>query len=217
MNKPSSGTLAIFGGSGATGQRVIEQAMTEGFRVRALVRNSQTFSPPSGAVEVLEGSLLNPVDIAHTLEGCDSVCCVFGPRPSSEDIFCALATRIIVEAMERQGSSRLICQTGAMIGDYPHNRTWPFQLMVRMFNRSNGAMAGDRAAQEKIVVESGLDWTLVKPPRLTDRPPTGGYLAGSRVKVGMLSAISRSAVAAFIVDQLTAQDHLQEAVFVSVQ
>jgi len=208
-------TIAMFGGSGATGRHVIEQAMNRGFRVRTLVRNSGAFSPQSRAVQVIEGSLLNPSDIEKTLEGCDSVCCVFGPRPPFRDIFCAEATRIIVEAMQGWGIDRLLCQTGAMIGAYRENRTWLFRLMVRMFNRSNGAMARDRAEQEHIIEESGLDWTLVKPPRLTDRPPAGKYLAGPGVTVGLLSAVARSDVAAFIVDQLQGSDYFGKAVFIS--
>jgi putative NADH-flavin reductase len=206
--------LAVFGGSGATGRRIIERAVAQGLQVRTLVRHSSAFEFPSDAVEVLVGSLQSPKDVERTLCDCDGICCVFGPRPPFTDIFCADSTRLIVEAMHRCKVNRIVCQTGAMIGDYRQNRTWPFRFMVWLFNRLNRAMAKDRADQERVIKESGLKWTIVKPPRLTDQPANGVYVAGPEVKVGLLSTISRVDIAMFMVNEVVAPNHIGEPVFI---
>jgi putative NADH-flavin reductase len=207
-------SLAVFGGSGATGRQIIQGAVAKGLRVRTLVREASAFESPSAAVEVVTGSLLNPGDVERTLRGCDAVCCAFGPPPPFTDIFCAHATRVIVQAMQRLNVSRILCQTGAMIGDYRQNRTNPFQTLVWLFHRCNRALAEDRARQERIIKESGLRWTIVKPPRLTNQPATGIYLAGVHVKVGLLSAISHADLAMFILNEGLAPMNIGRAVFI---
>jgi len=62
---------------------------------------------------------------------------------------------------------------------------------------------------------SGLNWTLAKPPRLMDAPPTGRVRAGPTLRVGLLSRISRSDLAGFLVDEMTHPWHLQQRVYVS--
>jgi uncharacterized protein YbjT (DUF2867 family) len=54
--------------------------------------------------------------------------------------------------------------------------------------------------QEKIVEESGLNWTLVRPPRLLDGPAMGRYRWGEPVGLG--AAIRRKDLAAFMLDRL---------------
>jgi putative NADH-flavin reductase len=207
-------SLAVFGGSGATGRQIIERAVIKGLRVRTLVRDPGTFEAPAAAVEVVTGSLLDPVDVERTLCGCDAVCCAFGPRLPFTGVFCAQATLVIIEAMQRCKVGRIICQTEAMIGNYPQNRTRPLQAMAWLFNKLDPTMAEDRTGQERVVMESGLKWTIVKPPRLTDHPATGIYHASPHVRLGLNSAISRADTAMFIIKELMAPEHVQETVFI---
>jgi putative NADH-flavin reductase len=70
---------------------------------------------------------------------------------------------------------------------------------------------------ERIVVASGLDWTIVRPPRLTNGPLTGRY----RVENGRLpgrsalASISRADVAHFLLSELENRTHLQHIVGVT--
>jgi putative NADH-flavin reductase len=169
--------------------------------------------PP--AVEAVRGELLDPVHVREVIAGSRAVCCVFGPRPPSTDVFCAQATGRIVEAMQGAGVRRLVCQTGAMIGEDAPNWTLPFRLMARLFRRQRPAVAEDRLRQELEVKASGLDWTLVKPPRLTDGPGCGRVVAGGDLRIGLMSKIARADLADFLVSECVTPSYVEHAVYVT--
>lgn len=216
MNTVPAGihTIAIFGGSGATGKSIIHHALIRGIKVRALVRNATSMDIQSGLIEVIEGSLTSADHVEFCLEGCSAAICVFGPRPPYADIFCEVATRTIVEAMRKLKIKRLVCQTGGMIGEYPANRTLPFKLMVAMFNRRLPLSASDRKEQEAAVKHSKLDWTIVKPSRLTNGSATGKWLVGPDVQVSLLSSITRDDLAEFLLQEILKPQFVGQAVFI---
>jgi hypothetical protein len=78
---------------------------------------------------------------------------------------------------------------------------------------AQGDMMADRAEQERLVRNSKLTWTLVKPPRLTD-DAAGDYDAGPDVSVGMSSHLSRGALARFLLRETSERAHPTQAVFV---
>lgn len=216
MNGAPEGThtIAIFGGSGATGTALIRHALIRGIKVRALVRNANAMNVKSGLVVATEGSLSSAAHVGLCLKGCDAAICVFGQRPPYNDVFCAAATRTIVASMQRLGIKRLVCQTGGMVGEYPANRTLPFRLMVAMFNRRLPLVANDRTGQETAVKRSGLDWTIVKPSRLTNGTANGKWLAGPDVRVSLLSSIARDDLAEFLLQETLEPQFTGQAVFI---
>jgi putative NADH-flavin reductase len=193
--------IAVFGGSGATGRVLIRHALQRGIRVRTLVRNPSTLENCLEGAELITGSLANRDDVVNTLEGTDAVFCVFGPRPPYTDIFCEDVTKTIVAIMKINNINRLLCQTGGMIGDYPENRSIFFKLMIFLFRKRLPNIWLDRVGQESQVANSGLSWTIVKPPKLVDRPQTNKVVAGTDVKLGLLSSITRDDLSEFLIDE----------------
>ena len=74
--------------------------------------------------------------------------------------------------------------------------------------------AADASEQERVVIDSQLDWTLVKPSRLTNSPATQLIRAGPALHVGLLSRISRGDLATFLLNEARDSQHLQERVYV---
>lgn len=179
----SDQSIAVFGASGATGEMLLASLAQEKMSVHALVRKAGSLAMAVGRIEVVLGSLAKPEDVFRTLQGCAAAICVFGPRPPYVDVFCEQATANIVAAMRQLGIRRLVCQTGGMIGDYRANRTRPFQWMADAFCKHSPQIAADRIGQERVVMQSGLDWTIVKPPRLTDGEAQGRWRAGADVRL----------------------------------
>ena len=116
-------------------------------------------------------------------------------------------------AMEETGVRRLVCVTGAMIGEYPANRSPAFRLFAALLARRFGEVFADRRRQEEIVRASGLDWTLLKPPRLTDGPRTDRVRLEVDLRVGMFSRLSRADLTVAILNELEQRRFLHQAVF----
>lgn len=132
---------------------------------------------------------------------------------ASQEIFCAHVTQNIIDSMKAQGVNRLVCLTGAMIGDYPH-LSWFMRRMKNTYQKQQPALAQDRADQEQRVAASRLDWTLIKPPRLTNGKPRGSLRYGEALQVGAMSSISRADLSRFILDQVDAREYIGKRVVV---
>lgn len=191
--------IAIFGISGRTGQALTSDGRARGWTVRGFGRISSV--APVGA-SVISGAFSETERLREVVRGADAVYCVFGPRTAHRDVFCATATRAVIDAMEAMACRRLLCLTGAMIGPLA-SRSLAMSWMAAAFTRRHPALAGDREDQEAAVMASGLEWTVVKPPRLTDGGPRGAVMAGPDVPVGLLSSISRADLARYLLDAAT--------------
>ena len=202
----------MFGASGRTGRVILATASERGHEVVVFCRTP--FEPEATGVIVQTGSPLDADAVRRAVAGTEAVICAFGARPPYTDVFCADATATIIGAMRSLGVVRLICVTGAMIGDYDTNRTAPFRWMTRTFQRRSPALAADRVEQERHVIESDLRWTVVKPPRLTDRPSRGRYHTGERLTVVLMSSVSRFDLAAFLVNLAETDSCVGQIVFI---
>lgn len=205
--------LAIFGISGRTGLELAKVASSKGWEVRGLVRPTSVFEEDIGTCRIVRGNFEDLDRVIETIADSAAVCCLIGPRPPYKDVFCATATAAIIAAMKQTGCRRLICQTGAMIGPVS-NRSYPMEWAARTFARWHPEAAQDREEQERLIESSGLEWTIVKPPRLTDSPPRHRVQARSFLQVGLLSTISRADLAAFIFDEVQTGRFVRQRIFV---
>lgn len=197
-------SIAIFGISGHLGQALASAARDRHWAVRGFGRIAS--ATPLGAAMV-RGSYADAPRVAEALTGTDAVCCVYGPRRPYTDAFCAAATAAVIAAARARGVTRLLCVTGAMIGDLT-GRSRPMTWAARRFQARRPAVAADREAQETLVMQSALAWTVLKPPRLTSGPETGNIVAGPDLAVGLLSSLSRADLAAFMLDAIARDQHV---------
>lgn len=207
--------LAVFGGTGRTGRALLVTALAHGWQVRAFVRTQAgaSLQLPPGLV-VVHGFADYLPDIVTAVQGTDGVCCLVGTHARSPEPFCAALTQHIVEAMRGERVRRLVCLTGAMIGALPHNVSPAVRAMARLFRWHAPDVAADRAQQEAVVMASGLDWTLVKPPRLTDGAGTGVVHADPELRVGLLDRVSRLDLAEFVFRAATQGRFVGQKVYV---
>lgn len=206
MNDIHRHRFAIFGASGRTGLCVVEEAISRGRDVTAFVRSSVERTVFPREVREVKGSLADPRAIDEAVRHADVVISVLGHRPGDTQPFCTETTARILESMRKQDRGRILCVTGAMIGAYPH-RSFFMQKMAQAYRRRQPELARDREEQERLIMASGLDWTIVKPPRLSDGPARGNIRAGSDIPVGLLSSIRRRDLATFLVEQAFSMEY----------
>lgn len=209
--------IAVFGGSGKTGQELIASALRKGLHVRALYRpGTEPQNRPQG-LEVVTGQLMSTEEIRQTLEGTKGAVLVFGPRLKrhrAPDVFCATATANIIAEMKRLGIERLVCQTGAMAGGDTPNWSGMVRSFVRSYRKNYPTVDADRDAQEVKVKESGLDWTLAKPFRISGARGKGRVRTGLKLHIGMFTSVRRADLADFLVSEVTSGRFHRQATYV---
>jgi putative NADH-flavin reductase len=206
--------IAVLGASGRTGHELVVAALGRGIEVQALYRPGSEPRDDAPGFRAIVGQVSDPEAVRCTLAEAQAACCALGPRPPYTDVFCAAATANLIAQMRRLGAGRLVCLTGAMIGPDAEGWSPPVRALAHLFRRRYPAVAEDRARQERLVRESGLDWTLVKPPRIAGGRRRGRVTAAPALRIGLLSSIRREDLADFLLEELVAGHFHRQAVYV---
>jgi len=173
--------LTVFGASGGTGQQIVRQALDGGHEVTAVVRDPARLAISHRSLIVVTADVLQPADIAETVAGRDAVISALGHSRRPQDrkaaansTLCADSARSITETMRQIGSRRLVIVSASgpyTDGDGPVLRYVLKPILGRLLKDE----WTDLVAMEQVVRVSGLDWTVLRPPRLTDKSLTGRY------------------------------------------
>lgn len=99
-------TIVIFGATGRTGRRLIQQALAQRHRVRAYVRDRRKFEVPQ--VEIFEGEIDDVASMERAVEATDAVFSALGPTKTSPPDLMTRAAANIVKGMKKKGIRRLI-------------------------------------------------------------------------------------------------------------
>jgi len=161
--------VTVFGATGGTGQHLVRKAIAAGHHVTAVVRDPARLEQADHPqLTPVVADAMDPDAIRPALTGRDAVISALGPRARTDGSVCADGARAIITAMAAAGARRLVVITasGHVVdaGDGPVTRTL-VKPLLRRFLREGFA---DFAHTEQAVRDSGLDWTIMRPPRLTD-------------------------------------------------
>lgn len=180
--------LTVFGASGGTGSQVVSQALEAGHEVVAVVRDPARLPITHPSLTVLTADVLRPASIAEAVAGRDAVISALGhgrrkqERTTASRTLCADSARSITTAMREAGSRRLVIVSAS--GPFPDEGDGPLLRYVAKPALGRTVFAvqwRDLVAMEEVVRASGLDWTVLRPPQLNDKPLTGRY----RTRQGM--------------------------------
>ncbi len=189
--------VVVFGATGGTGSQVVQQALGAGHEVVAVARDPSRVALTHERLRVTQGDVLDPGSLGPAVAGAGAVVSAIGPRSRREDpTVLSTGTGNIVQAMRAAGARRLLIVTATPVapsgpGDSPLYRLLVKPLLWRVFGRVYTEMARAEAA----VRRSGLDWTILRPPRLTDKPRTGHYRMAFQGSVPGGYVISRADLA----------------------
>jgi len=197
--------VLIIGASRGIGLETVKAAFLAGHNVRALARSAAGIPIQNPGLEKVTGNAVDSSTIRSTVEGVDVVVQTVGVDIAPRSIFerttlFSQSTRILVDAMKAAGVKRLIAVTGLGAGDSRGHGGLLYDAVV--FPLFLKRVYDDKDVQEWIVRSSGLDWTIVRPGLLTNRPPTGRYRILTAAHDWRFGIISRADVADFIVRQV---------------
>jgi uncharacterized protein YbjT (DUF2867 family) len=202
--------ILVLGATGGTGRLIVNQALARKYDVTVLTRSAEKASGLEGA-KLIVGDARDEIVLRQALEGRDAVISALGTpaSPLREVTLLSTATRALVSAMKAEQVSRLICITGIGAGDSAGHGGFLFDNLIFPLLLRN--VYADKNRQEAIVRESGLDWVLVRPSMLNDKPGRDSIRALTDISNFHGGTISRENVARFVLDQLRADAWLHRS------
>lgn len=205
--------LTIFGASGATGTCLTEQALQAGHEVTAVVRDPARLKVANHPrLRVITADVMDPATIFTPVAGADAVINAVGPPGTGPTTVRRDSTASIIRAMQKAGTRRLIAISGSVVADEGESLYLRFLLKPLARRTFLRHVCADMRGAEDEIHTSGLDWTIFRPPSLTDKPAKGTYRTAIDRSVPHSFTVARADLAAcmlaMIDDPATTRKHI---------
>ncbi|TLZ58712.1 MAG: hypothetical protein E6K12_02135 [Methanobacteriota archaeon] len=203
--------IVVIGSTGRTGRLVIEEGIRRQHAMTAFTRRPDGLADVVGLRMVVHGDGRNLEDIRRAVRGQDAVISIVAPAGRGPTTVISDVARAELSAMREAGVRRIVTVSVSAIEG---RRPWILINLVRWLLRKPYA---DFARMERLVASSGLDWTIVRPPYLSNGRTTGrvrSQVGGKELAHGPYH-ISRGDLAATLLDLAEDSQHLGQVLLVS--
>lgn len=168
--------LTIFGATGRIGLRLVEQALGQGHEVTAIVRDPARLPVPARErLNVVTAGVTDVAALVPAVTGADAVLSALGPRGLGPTTVHYDGARGAIEAMREAEVRRYLMVSASGLAAEPEDGLVMGRVLKPLVGRVLRNNFADLRRAEEEVRGSDLDWTIVRPPRLTDRDGTGRY------------------------------------------
>jgi putative NADH-flavin reductase len=169
--------IVIFGATGFSGQAILAEAVKQGHEVTLLVRDASKIQNNYNHIKIVEGNVLDPEAVASVLHHQEAViqCLgVGGKGDGKPTTFISDATNIIVNEMHKKNIKRMIAMSNVGAGNSVAFQPWFFtKIILPYFMKWLKVIIEDKNRMEPIIMNSNLNWTIVRCPNIVDKPAKG--------------------------------------------
>jgi putative NADH-flavin reductase len=208
--------ILIIGANGGIGRKAVEIALQAGHQVTAILRNPANLTLTHPSLVLVKGDILQPASFDGYLENQDAVISAIGVKggfgADKPTTLYSRGNENLLQAMKKTGVARVYFISASALEISP---VLPFvvRLVAKyIVQKLLKNMYADLRLMEASVKASGLTWTIMRPPRLTDKPMTGHYRVGINKFLKNCLSISRADVAHFMIGNLNNADTYQTTV-----
>jgi putative NADH-flavin reductase len=205
--------LLVLGGTGGTGRQVVQQALDAGHIVTVLVRDPKKNTIARANLRIITGELEAPQALGDAMRGQDAVISAIGRGKSfkSQHLIERSVARIL-DAMATAKVRRLIFTSalgvGATFAESPPLAKLFFVTLLR-------GIYADKLVGDRMIRNSGVDWTIVQPTVLNDGALTKTYRSGEHLALSGMPSISRADSAHFMLDCLNTPSTIRKTLIVT--
>lgn len=207
--------VTVFGATGRTGALVVRELLEADHEVIAFARSPEKLSKQDGSLQIVQGDLVDAEAIERAIAGAGAVISVLGPSSNKAEFAISSGIERIIACMKKTGVKRLIATAGAGVADPEDQPNFMSKFMGLLVRTISKNVYEDMVRTVELVRQSGLDWTVVRAPMLSD-DPKAGKVKVAWVGQGMGRVVPRSTLAAFVVSQLQDDTYLRQAPAISV-
>jgi putative NADH-flavin reductase len=199
---PAARDIVVLGANGGIGRQAVEIALKAGHRVTAILRDPANLALSHAALTIVKGDILRRETFESWLEGKNAVISAIGVRSNGPTTLYSAGNRNLLDAMRQTGVRRAFFVSASAIEISP---VLPFYVRLAekyIVQKILRNMYADLRIMEEVIKESDADWTIIRPPRLTDKPVTGQYRIAVNSFLKNCLSISRADVAHFMVNNI---------------
>ncbi|TZF98398.1 NAD(P)H-binding protein (plasmid) [Chryseobacterium panacisoli] len=202
--------IAVIGGTGKSGQYLVQNLLKKGHSLRLLLRHPENFILQNSLVEVVKGDVRDKTDVRSLIEGTDIVMSTLGQPKGEKSIF-SDAAKNIISAMNHHGISRYIVTTGLSVNTLSDQKNEKVKMATDWMYQNYPETTADKQKEYELLMESSLDWTLVRLPliHLTEE----SFTTEASLTDCQGENISASDLAAFLVSQINNAEYLRKSPF----
>jgi len=195
--------ILVFGANGGIGRKAVETALADGHHVTAMVRNPASLEIVHPDLKIIQGDILRPETFDSTLNGQDAIISAIGENSRNPTTLYSEGALNLVNAMMKKGLKRAFFISASAIEISPVQPFFIRLVTKYIVQKLFGNAYADQRIMEKLIKESNIDYTIVRPPRLTDKPSTGHYRFAINTFLKNCLIISRADVAHFIINNIS--------------
>ena len=205
--------VLVLGASGGVGRQIIRQGIARGFRFAAQTRTASKLADMADGVRIVEADPLDSLAMNQLVRGVDAVVFALGIGETVKTTFFSEATLTLIAAMKASEVRRLVAITGVGVGETRGHGGLLYDWFVfPLFTRNRYK---DKERQEALIEASALDWVIVRPAPFNDTPAKTSLQVHTEIGPNVvLRRITRSEVAAFVLDQLNDNTYLRQKPFI---
>jgi len=191
--------LVVFGATGGIGSQVMAQALEAGHEVVAVARRPDAITHHHMRLSVVQGDVLEAATLTDPVAGAEAVIAAIGARDRRPTTVYSQGITNILQAMQLNRIRRLFCISASGLQPGPR---WQRIIAKPLLWAAFKAMYTDLVRMEAVVKRSTVDWTIMRPPRLTNGPRTGKYQVAVNAPLRRGMKISRADVADYVLKHI---------------
>ena len=205
--------ILVIGASQGTGALAVKKALDRGHEVTAFARSPEKLDASSPKLTRKKGDFHDAASVDGAIPGHDAVIVTASATSfktlRADTTYFSRGTRFVIDSMKKHGVKKLVILSALGTGESKQLMNFiERKLIVEFILKTPFA---DHERQEAMAKESGLDYVIARPGRLTNGAAKGRYVK----KTGsdpVPKIISRADVADFLVQACEVETWNGEAV-----
>lgn len=202
--------ILIIGSTGKTGRELVKQGLERGHFITAMARKPEKLKMVHPKLKIVQGDVLDPASLERSLKDQEAVLCALGHKKFLiKTNILSRGSSHLISAMQKQQLKRLICITSLGINDSRYRLGLYYTLFIIPFIIF--FYFRDKTKQERLIMKSDLDWTIIRPGQLTNGKRREKYRHGSGLGNYLLTrTISRADVTHFMLEELSQGHYIRK-------